>query len=113
MAPGAPRGSATLPAMRGRVTMRRRARTHAVQIRYSIVICVVAACGGHATPAAGPPSASPEESMMQSAASMSPSAEDTYAPLDVGADFATYREVTHGRPFLSRVHGNRWVDVFV
>jgi hypothetical protein len=30
----------------------------------------------------------------------------------VGADHASYRRVTD-KPFLSRVHGNRWVHVFV
>ena len=50
--------------------------------------------------------------MMGSAAAMGHGAEDRFGPLDVGADFATYRKLTR-RPFLSRVHGNRWVDVYV
>jgi hypothetical protein len=50
--------------------------------------------------------------MMMSAMGMKASPEDRFAPLDVGADYATYRRLTE-KPFLSRVHGNRWVDVYV
>lgn len=39
-------------------------------------------------------------------------AEDSYAPLDVGADYLSYRKLTD-RPFQSRDHGDRWVDVYV
>jgi hypothetical protein len=35
-----------------------------------------------------------------------------YGPLEVGADYATYRKVTDA-PYLSLVHGNRWVHVYV
>jgi hypothetical protein len=35
-----------------------------------------------------------------------------FGPLEVGADFASYRKLTP-EPFLSRVHGNRWVEVWV
>jgi hypothetical protein len=46
-------------------------------------------------------------------AAATPAADDsTYAPLDVGADYATYRKFTDA-PFLSAAHGNRWVDVYV
>jgi hypothetical protein len=38
--------------------------------------------------------------------------ESRFGPLDVGADFHSYRRVT-SEPFLSRVHGNRWVHVWV
>lgn len=38
--------------------------------------------------------------------------EDAFGPLEIGADFASYRKVTE-QPFRSLVHGNRWVDVFV
>jgi hypothetical protein len=38
--------------------------------------------------------------------------ESVYGPLEVGADYETYRKLTP-EPFLSRVHGNRWVDVWV
>ena len=52
------------------------------------------ACGGgsSAAPAATAPSAFP--------------------PLGIGGDYATYRKLTP-TPFLSKVHGNRWVDVYV
>lgn len=43
---------------------------------------------------------------------LTPAEEGRYAPLDIGADYLTYRRVTD-EPFLSRVHGNRWVHVYV
>jgi hypothetical protein len=60
------------------------------------LVIVLGACGGAAPPAdrASPPD------------------EDTFGPLEVGADYATYKRLTD-QPFLSLVHGNRWVDVFV
>jgi hypothetical protein len=39
-------------------------------------------------------------------------AESRYGPLEVGADYATYRKVS-AQPFLSRAHGDRWVEVYV
>jgi hypothetical protein len=41
-----------------------------------------------------------------------PATEETFGPLEVGADYATYRKVSDA-PFLSLDHGNRWVEVFV
>jgi hypothetical protein len=38
--------------------------------------------------------------------------EAVFAPLDVGADYASYTKLTD-KPFLSLDHGNRWVDVYV
>jgi hypothetical protein len=58
-----------------------------------VMVFLIAACGG--APARPAP---PDES--------------AFAPLDVGADYLSYRRVT-SEPFLSRVHGNRWVHVWV
>jgi hypothetical protein len=38
--------------------------------------------------------------------------EDRYGPLDIGADYASFRRVTP-LPYLSTVHGGRWVHVYV
>jgi hypothetical protein len=38
--------------------------------------------------------------------------EDRFGPLDVGADYTRFRRVT-SLPYLSTVHGGRWVHVFV
>lgn len=38
--------------------------------------------------------------------------EETFGPLTVGRDYLSYRKFTP-QPFLSRAHGNRWVDVYV
>jgi hypothetical protein len=38
--------------------------------------------------------------------------DSAFGPLDVGKDYLTYRRVTT-EPFLSAVHGNRWVHVWV
>src|SRR5262245_5349457 len=45
-------------------------------------------------------------------AAPTPTDEGRYGPLDVGADYATYRRLTTA-PFLSAVHGDRWVHVYV
>jgi hypothetical protein len=42
----------------------------------------------------------------------SPGSEDAFGPLEVGADYASYRRVTD-EMFRSLVHGNRWVHVYV
>ena len=65
---------------------------------------VIAACG--AAPA------DREAALRAGTAQTSATAEDTYAPLDVGADYLTYRKLTDA-PFQSLDHGNRWVDVYV
>jgi len=41
-----------------------------------------------------------------------PPTADTYGPLDIGADYLTYRKLTDA-PFQSLDHGSRWVDVYV
>lgn len=41
-----------------------------------------------------------------------PASEEAFGPLEVGADYASYKKLTK-RPFLSLDHGNRFVDVYV
>jgi hypothetical protein len=62
-----------------------------------LTILVTAACTTPGASAPRPPAA-PDES--------------AFGPLEVGADHATYRRVSSA-PFLSAVHGGRWVEVFV
>ena len=38
--------------------------------------------------------------------------EAVFGPLEIGADYASYRKLTD-KPFLSMDHGDRWVDVYV
>ncbi|MCE9575557.1 MAG: cytochrome P460 family protein [Deltaproteobacteria bacterium] len=90
--------------------------------RFAAVL-VLAACGATspAAPAsvasaqrsaAPPPAGDLESQMMGAAAAMGGDAESRFGPLEVGADYLTYRKLTP-EPFLSKVHGNRWVDVYV
>lgn len=79
-----------------------RARRGAVGLA---LLLALGACGGApATPA--PP---PDRSAGSGAAA---TGEDTFGPLEVGADYETYRRLTP-EPFQSRDHGNRWVHVYV
>ncbi len=50
--------------------------------------------------------------MIASARSDRSDPETVFGPLEVGADYESYRRVTE-KPFLSQAHGNRWVDVWV
>ena len=59
---------------------------------------LLAACGS-STPTAGAPGAGDAR-------------EDAFGPLEVGADYETYRHLTP-EPFRSLDHGNRWVHVYV
>jgi hypothetical protein len=68
-------------------------------MRLVVALALVTACSSPARPAA-PASARPADP------------ESVYGPLEVGADYASYRRLTD-RPFLSAVHGDRWVDVYV
>jgi hypothetical protein len=58
--------------------------------------------------------ADPEATLRARAASATATDEDSYAPLDVGADYLGpgYRKLTD-QPFQSLDHGSRWVDVYV
>jgi hypothetical protein len=58
-------------------------------------LVVLVGCG--ASPPSSKPAADPES---------------VFAPLEVGADYATYTKLTD-KPFLSLDHGNRYVDVYV
>lgn len=70
--------------------------------RAYLVLLLAAACGGPA--AGGPASAGSKDS--------GPGNEDAFGPLEVGADYASYRRVTD-EMFRSLDHGNRWVHVYV
>jgi len=59
---------------------------------------LLASCGG--APAVSSP------------ATAAAAAADGFEPLGIGADYPSYRKLTPTR-FKSRVHGNRWVDVYV
>jgi hypothetical protein len=72
--------------------------------RISIVVLCAAACGGGGKPAADPAAAGAET------ASAGP--QDEYAPLDIGADYATYTRVNKA-PYESPTHGKRFVEVYV
>jgi len=74
-------------------------------------VIVVGACGGAAPPPAGP-AGDREAGLRTRAAGAAATSEDRYGPLDVGADYLSYRKLTD-RPFASLDHGNRWVDVYV
>jgi hypothetical protein len=63
-------------------------------------------CGGTKAPAPVPVAPPPPTPIQAS------HDESRFGPLEVGADYQTYRRVTD-EPFLSRVHGNRWVHVWV
>jgi hypothetical protein len=69
----------------------------ALEITQLALALAIAACAG-ATPRTPPQS--------------DDTAEDRYAPLDVGADYLRYRKLTT-EPFQSLDHGSRWVDVYV
>lgn len=72
------------------------------------IIVVVAACS---SPTRSLPTAHTMDDKTTSAARMAATTEDTFGPLEVGADYASYRKLTD-KPFLSLDHGNRWVDVY-
>ena len=84
--------------------------------RLRLLLVLLAACGGSAPApgspgitAAGEPASKPRTAASQPA---SPASEDAFGPLEVGADYASYRRLTD-QPFRSLVHGNRWVHVYV
>ena len=62
-------------------------------VRFALVL-VLCACGG--APAVEPAPATPAD-------------ESKFGPLDVGADYASFKKVTDA-PFRSLDHGNRFVD---
>jgi hypothetical protein len=82
-------------------------------MRSLVVMGLLAACGGTHAPANDPAAGTDKEGRMRAAAAKSPgTGEDVFGPLEVGADYLTYRKVTD-KPFQSLDHGNRWVDVYV
>lgn len=76
---------------------------------FAIGLVALLGCGG--THAATPAKPTPTPATSPSTPPADPN-DSTYAPLDVGADYQTYRKFTDA-PFLSAAHGNRWVDVYV
>jgi hypothetical protein len=54
----------------------------------------------------------PAAVMMIEASKLPPTDDDRFGALGIGADYAGYQKLT-AAPFLSRVHGDRWVDVYV
>jgi Cytochrome P460 len=78
-----------------------------------LVMGLLVACGGAHTTATDPRSGADQEGRMRMEATKLPAdPESRFGPLEVGADYLTYRKVTD-RPFQSLDHGNRWVDVYV
>jgi hypothetical protein len=80
-------------------------RNRAMRSQFGIVAAAMCACGAPAAP-------DREAALRLGAARTPATAEDAYAPLDVGGDYLGYRKLTD-RPFQSRDHGNRWVEVYV
>ncbi|HWO26760.1 MAG TPA: cytochrome P460 family protein [Kofleriaceae bacterium] len=79
------------------------------------IFILLAACGGSA--AGGGGKGSPGGTGSTGGAGSAGNAgnagdEDAFGPLEVGADYASYRRVTD-EMFRSLVHGNRWVHVYV
>jgi cytochrome P460 len=72
----------------------------------------LAACGGAPATATAPAATDREGHLRAAAAAQPEDAESVFGPLEVGADYASYRKVTD-QPFQSLDHGNRWVDVYV
>ncbi len=88
-------------------------------MRRTLMIGALVACGGApATPAdpsaatSGASGADQEARLRMAAARLPAADEDSFGPLEVGADYLSYRKVTD-KPFQSLDHGNRWVDVYV
>jgi hypothetical protein len=74
-----------------------------------LTILLIAACGG---PAARPGPPGGAGGAPGGGGGGGGGGEETFGPLEVGADYATYRRVTD-EPFRSLDHGNRWVHVYV
>jgi hypothetical protein len=81
-----------------------------------LALLLLAACGGAATrpgsPGDGAESGSQVAGGTPGGKGSSQGSEDAFGPLEVGADYASYRRVTT-EMFRSLVHGNRWVHVYV
>jgi hypothetical protein len=75
-----------------------------------LLLLLLAACA--ATPRADTPRADTPRADTPRADTPRAVDESRFGPLEVGADYRSYRKLTP-EPFLSRVHGNRWVEVWV
>ena len=92
--------------------MPRTPRTHLALLG---LVAGLVACGG-AAPVTGSTGSGGEHGGRGAGAARgsagSAASEDTFGPLEVGADYETYRRLTT-EPFQSLDHGNRWVHVYV
>jgi hypothetical protein len=70
-------------------------------MRILIVVALASGCGGSSPGTSSPPAAGSGAS--------DPAA--SYAPLDVGADHASWTKLST-QPFLSKTHGGRFVEVY-
>ena len=71
---------------------------------WKLLVVVVAACGGSP--------ADRDATLRRQGGHGAATAEDAFGPLEVGADYLSYRKLTE-KPFQSLDHGSRWVDVYV
>jgi hypothetical protein len=95
-----------------RLSWQRRQRRQRRRLELFGLLGLLAACGGStATP--GAPGARGDRAAGSAAQPGGGSGnEDAFGPLEVGADYETYRHLTT-EPFQSLDHGNRWVHVYV
>lgn len=76
----------------------------------TLALGLLMACGG-AAPTSKAPLTQPTAATMTTQAGATTD-ESAFGPLETGSDYLTYTRVTDA-PFLSTVHGNRWVHVYV
>ncbi len=79
--------------------------------RRSLAFLVVAACGSPA-PSQPQPATDPQGARMMSSMAMPADDGSSYAPLEVGADHASYVKMNTS-PVRSETHGGRRVDTYV
>ena len=84
-------------------------RIHAMRL-VPLALLALVACGSNTGSGTKPPG--PAGDPMMKATGIAGGSEDAFGPLEVGADYATYKKLTD-KPFKSLDHGNRWVDVYV
>lgn len=79
-----------------------------------LVLPALGACGAatRTGTASGGSTMDADEMMADTATKAGDDPDSRFGPLEVGADYHTFRKVTPA-PFLSLDHGNRWVDVWV
>ena len=75
------------------------------------VFIALAACGASTTGGVQPTPTADGKDGTPAKSSTARATEETFGPLEVGADYASMRKLTD-KPFLSLDHGNRWVEVY-